>query len=162
MCFKVTSQGDPVCLFIGRGEDLLFMMHIAIKTSISESWCLIHTDPFQMLNLCCPDPLYFNLETLLEISLFNGASNKECISTCRRSLLQEIMHVCVWVGVYLPSLESSAFEVYLTSIAPCVEQSEMLPLLRNALYSWHKSPFSHTNIPGHSFFLLITLRFFPF
>lgn len=48
-----------------------------------------------MLNLCCPDPLYFNLETLLEISLFNGASNKECISTCRRSLLQEIMHVCV-------------------------------------------------------------------
>lgn len=69
MCFELASRGDSTWLFIGRGEDLLFMAHIAIKTFASESRSLIHVDPFQMLNLRCPAPLFFHLETLLEICL---------------------------------------------------------------------------------------------
>lgn len=138
MCFKIASRGNSPWLFAGRGEDLLFMAHIAIKTFATESWSPIHMDPFQMLNPCCPAPLFFNLEPLLEVCLcLMVLQTRNVFQLVKHSLPQESC-MCVWVGVKLPLFESSAFDVYLTPIAPCVEQRKMLPLLRNALCCWHK------------------------
>lgn len=95
MCFKLTSRGDSAWLFIGRGEDLLFLAHTAIKTFASESWSVIHVDPFRVLNPRCPAPLFFHLETLLETCLCLMVLQTRNVFQLVRVHYPGIMHVCV-------------------------------------------------------------------
>lgn len=102
MCFKLASRGDSAWWFIGRGEDLLFLAHTAIKTFALESWSVIHVDPFRVLN---PAPLFFHLETLLETCLCLMVLQTRNVFQLVRVHYPRIMHVCVsrcwttWVGI---------------------------------------------------------------
>lgn len=95
MCFKLASRGDSAWLFIGRGEDLLFLAHTAIKTFASESRSVIHVDPFWVLNPHCPAPLFFHLETLLETCLCLMVLQTRNVFQLVQVHYCGIMHVCV-------------------------------------------------------------------
>lgn len=95
MCFKLASRGDSAWLFIGRGEDLLFLAHTAIKTFASESRSVIHVDPFWVLNPHCPAPLFFHLEILLETCLCLMVLQTRNVFQLVQVHYCGIMHVCV-------------------------------------------------------------------
>lgn len=118
-------------------------------------------DPFQMLNLYSP-PHFFNLEMLLATDVFNGASNKECISNGLNSPLRELcMHVWVDVRLYF-SLNPQSLMYILPSLTPYVLNKKGISSTQKCTHlSWPESARFTPNQCHSLHFFVNQIEFFP-